>query len=115
MTDISVGQGPETNVKAPEQQAHSRLTRFTFQRKRRREGPFQQNGNLVQEEKDPKKGETKQHEHFAGSLSGKSPQKHRMVLLASQKSSLVAESSRDSRRLMQGARQLISLSEKKSW
>lgn len=115
MTDINVGQGPETNVKAPEQQAHSRLTRFTFQRKRRREGPFQQNGNLVQEEKDPKKGETKQHEHFPVSLSGKSPQKHTMILLASQKSSLVAESSRDSRRLMQGARQLISLSEKKSW
>lgn len=115
MTDIDVGQGPETNVKAPEQQANSRLTRFTFQRKRRREGPFQQNGNLVQEEKDPKKEETKQHEHFPSSLSGKSPQKHRTVLLASQKSSLVAESSRDSRRLMQGARQLISLSEKKSW
>lgn len=115
MTDIDVAQGPATNVKASEQQAHSRLTRFTFQRKRRREGPFQQNGNLVQEEKDPKKVETKQHEHFPSSLSGKSPQKHRMVSLASQKSSLVAESSRDSRRLMQGARQLISLSEKKSW
>ncbi|KAH9301508.1 hypothetical protein KI387_013091, partial [Taxus chinensis] len=105
MTDTDAGQSSETkiNMGVLDQRVHSRPTKFTFQRKRRRESPFQQNGNLIQEEKDPNRGQTKQHEYFPIGLSCDLPQKHRTTTLVSQKSSLVAESSQDSRPLMQGA------------
>ncbi|XP_057833394.1 uncharacterized protein LOC131044140 isoform X2 [Cryptomeria japonica] len=115
MKYIEVGQSSEIKISTniPDQCVHIRPTRFTFQRKRRRESPFQQNGKLLQEENNLWR-ETKQHEYIP-TLSGKLPQRHRTTNLMSQKPSSVAESSRDSRRLMQVARQLISLSEKKTW
>eukprot|EP01018_Ginkgo_biloba_P002749 Gb_06494 [translate_table: standard] len=115
---IDKGQAAEINiyVSGREQEVHSKPAKYTFQRKRKREAVFEQKGNLVQEENVHKKGiETKPDECFPNPLSGKLPQKQRTSSLPSQNSNLVVESSRDSRRLMQGARQLISLSGKKRW
>ncbi|KAI9174351.1 hypothetical protein LWI28_015998 [Acer negundo] len=83
----------------PTQSLNDKFIKYTFQRKRKKERMSSTDGDsLVDESIVKRKMEGKQND-----------------FLKSQNSSLVTESSRDSRRLVQVARQLISLSEKKQW
>ncbi|CAK9172344.1 unnamed protein product [Ilex paraguariensis] len=80
------------------QPLNDRIIKYTFQRKRKKVSFSGSDGNASVENSTLKRTEEKQ----PGSMEP-------------QKSSLITESSRDSRRLAQVARQLISLSEKKWW
>ncbi|KAL5813974.1 hypothetical protein ACOSQ4_024615 [Xanthoceras sorbifolium] len=83
----------------PTQSLNDKFIKYTFQRKRKKELMSSTDGDSsVDESIMKRKMEAKQNDFFE-----------------SQNSSLVTESSRDSRRLVQVARQLISLSEKKLW
>ncbi|TXG50354.1 hypothetical protein EZV62_022878 [Acer yangbiense] len=83
----------------PTQSLNDKFIKYTFQRKRKKELMSSTDGDSwVDESIVKRKMEGKQND-----------------ILKSQNSSLVTESSRDSRRLVQVARQLISLSEKKQW
>ncbi|KAK9278115.1 hypothetical protein L1049_027673 [Liquidambar formosana] len=83
----------------PSQPTNERLIKYTFQRKRKKESLSSTEGGAPPEESTLKRK--------MGEKQNDSPEP--------QKSNLIAESSRDSRRLAQVARQLISLSEKKWW
>ncbi|KAK4427204.1 hypothetical protein Salat_1489300 [Sesamum alatum] len=89
---------PGISKERPSLSVGERVIKYTFQRKRKRQAPSRPevDGSLETEKKtgDGKNDHQKLEQH---------------------KSSLLLESSRDSRRLAQVARQLISLSEKKWW
>ncbi|KAI3454577.1 hypothetical protein Pfo_011240 [Paulownia fortunei] len=82
----------------PSQSVRERVIKYTFQRKRKRE-PLSRSEVNASCETEKKTGDKKNGDQN----------------LEQSKSSLLMESSRDSRRLAQVARQLISLSEKKWW
>ncbi|KAJ4961702.1 hypothetical protein NE237_021612 [Protea cynaroides] len=84
---------------APVQAGNDRLLKYTFRRKRKKETTSNPNENALLENKNTPKRTVEMQD------SAPEPQK----------SSLIIESSRDSRRLQQVARQLISLSEKRWW
>ncbi|XP_043725255.1 uncharacterized protein LOC122671862 isoform X2 [Telopea speciosissima] len=90
----------ETITAAPAQAANDRLLKYTFRRKRKKETVSNPNENALLEKQNTTKRRTLEMQNSA-------PEP--------QKSSLIIESSRDSRRLVQVARQLISLSEKRWW
>ncbi|XP_042500327.1 uncharacterized protein LOC122078420 isoform X2 [Macadamia integrifolia] len=85
---------------APVQAANDRLLKYTFRRKRKKETMSNPNENALLEKQNTTKRMTLEKQNSA-------PEP--------QNSSLIIESSRDSRRLVQVARQLISLSEKRWW
>ncbi|CAL0306842.1 unnamed protein product [Lupinus luteus] len=84
--------------KVSSQPANEKFLKYTFQRKRKKESVRSTNADCSLENGSLKKSVEKQNGH-----------------VEPQKSCPVTESSRDSRRLAQVARQLISLSEKKWW
>ncbi|KAM7471357.1 hypothetical protein LguiA_009540 [Lonicera macranthoides] len=88
-----------TSNEVPSQPVSDRIIKYTFHRKRKREPLSNSNGN---DSLDKGPSKRKMGEKLNGSLE-------------THKSGWVPESSRDSRRLAQVARQLISLSEKKWW
>ncbi|XP_043707499.1 uncharacterized protein LOC122656875 [Telopea speciosissima] len=90
----------ETTTAAPAEAATDRLLKYTFRRKRKKETMNNANDNAPLEKKNSIKRSTVEKQN-----STPEPQK----------SSLIIESPRDSRRLVQVARQLISLSEKRWW
>ncbi|KAI7986842.1 hypothetical protein LOK49_LG14G00844 [Camellia lanceoleosa] len=90
---------PGTPSGIPYNHVADRVIKYTFQRKRKKESLSSSDGNAALEECILKK---KTADKQNGSLE-------------MEKSSSITESSRDSRRLAQVARQLISLSEKKWW
>ncbi|XP_058091063.1 uncharacterized protein LOC131237362 isoform X2 [Magnolia sinica] len=85
-------------VGAPTQAANDRLLKYTFRRKRKREPLGIHKDEIVIEKKNPSKRRTAD---------------KRTAVLETQKPTQVMGSSRDSRRLVQVARQLISLSGKR--
>ncbi|KAK9119564.1 hypothetical protein Scep_017657 [Stephania cephalantha] len=93
-SDVKDDRQNETSNKAPTKAVNDKLIKYTVRRKRKKE-PIS-----CPEEDAP----------LAMKKSGEKPSSAEL-----QKSSLIVESSRDSRRMFQVARQLISLSEKKWW
>ncbi|PSS07827.1 Myosin-2 heavy chain like [Actinidia chinensis var. chinensis] len=83
----------------PNQPVADRVIKYTFQRKRKKESLSSSDGNA----------------NFEESVLKKKTAEKQNDLLQMEKPSLMTESSRDSRRVAQVARQLISLSEKKWW
>ncbi|XP_042012595.1 uncharacterized protein LOC121761072 [Salvia splendens] len=82
----------------PSQPVRERIIKYTFQRKRKRGAPSESEMAVSPETE-------KRNEDNKSTLKNQQPSKD----------SLLSESSRDSRRLAQVARQLLSLSEKKWW
>ncbi|GMH21976.1 hypothetical protein Nepgr_023819 [Nepenthes gracilis] len=95
-SDVKVSDASDT---VASQAPNDRPLRYTFQRKRKRESLISDDGGA---------------RHEDSTLKRRTGKKQNGTLEAP-KSSLIAESSRDSRRMAQVARQLISLSEKKWW
>ncbi|OVA14316.1 hypothetical protein BVC80_9023g6 [Macleaya cordata] len=89
----------EATNAVPSQAVNDKLLKYTFRRKRKKEQL-----SCADENKSLEKNTTKRR---SGEKQNVAPEP--------QKSSLIIESSRDSRRLVQVARQLISLSEKRWW
>ncbi|KAL1566248.1 hypothetical protein AAHA92_01880 [Salvia divinorum] len=96
----SVSKGDVENDDMPSQPVRERIIKYTFQRKRKRGAPSESEMTVPLSPEVEKRNE-----------DNKSARKNQQ----SSKASLLSESSRDSRRLAQVARQLISLSEKKWW
>ncbi|XP_010272142.1 PREDICTED: uncharacterized protein LOC104608006 [Nelumbo nucifera] len=98
-SDSKDGKTFETTGGAPTQ-VKDGLLKYTFRRKRKKESLMSHDENASLEKKNTSKRRARDNPS-----SAQEPQK----------SSLIIESSRDSRRLVQVARQLISLSEKRWW
>ncbi|KAG6383653.1 hypothetical protein SASPL_156586 [Salvia splendens] len=96
----SVSKGDVENGDMPSQPVRERIIKYTFQRKRKRGAMNESEMKVSLSPEVEKRNEV-----------DKSTRKNQQ----SSKASLLSESSRDSRRLAQVARQLISLSEKKWW
>ncbi|XP_057806338.1 uncharacterized protein LOC131021243 [Salvia miltiorrhiza] len=88
----------DTTKGLPSQPTRERIIKYTFQRKRKRGAPSESEMTVSPEME-------KRNEDSKSAHKNQKPSK----------ASLLSESSRDSRRLAQVARQLISLSEKKWW
>ncbi|XP_019053326.1 PREDICTED: uncharacterized protein LOC104596210 isoform X2 [Nelumbo nucifera] len=99
-SDPKDGKTFETTGGVPTQAVNDRLLKYTFRRKRKKESLSSPDENASLEKKSMPNRRTRDNQS-----SAQEPQK----------SSLIIESSRDSRRLVQVARQLISLSEKRWW
>ncbi|CAK9138683.1 unnamed protein product [Ilex paraguariensis] len=99
LADSEGSKAPDTTHGVPTQPVPDRIIKYTFQRKRKRVSLTSIEGNNSLE---------------TSTFEGK-PEEKQTGSVEPQKSSLITESSRDSRRLAQVARQLISLSEKKWW
>lgn len=93
----SVSKASDTTNEVPSQPVNHRVIKYTFQRKRKRDTLTISDGNVSLENSTLKRKTVEKHNDSA----------------EPDKSCLVTESSRESRRLAQVARQLISLSEKK--
>ncbi|KAI5683572.1 hypothetical protein M9H77_04800 [Catharanthus roseus] len=142
-TDVEKGNAllPEKSLsndvahETPSQPINERIIKITFQRKRKREPAKESNGKASLEKRTSnEQALDKQHGKSNGekpnlitsTLAGEKPNLLTDTLdgekpnpitdtLDGEKPNLITESSRDSRRLVQVARQLISLSEKKWW
>ncbi|KAJ0965534.1 hypothetical protein J5N97_026672 [Dioscorea zingiberensis] len=84
---------------APQQVGSDKFLKYTFRRKRKRVSSDSNNQDIFPEMMDPTKSRTED----------------KKSILESQKPGVMVESTRDSRRMAQVARQLISLSEKRWW